>query len=130
MPIYEYRCEGCGARLSRLVRTIGGDSTAPCERCGGTNLRRLISRVAVLRPPIDPSKLNKNELLDGVDYSNPASMAQFFRRMTETFQDESNEHMNEIVGRLDHGEAVEKALEIHTHTHDDGEHSHAAEGGD
>src|SRR5204862_6115278 len=105
MPIYEYRCEACGARLSRFVRTIGADAAGTCDRCGSTDLHRLISRVAVVRAPLDPGTLNKQELLDGVDYSNPASMASFFRRMQDTFHDEPNEHMDEIVGRLDRGEA-------------------------
>jgi hypothetical protein len=73
-----------------------------------------------VRAPLDPGTLNKAELLDGVDYTNPASMASFFRRMGDTFHDEPNEHMDEIIGRLDHGERVEKALDLHTHDHGGG----------
>jgi putative FmdB family regulatory protein len=123
MPIYEYRCNACGARLSRFVRTISAEFDAgSCERCGGVDLRRLISRVAIVRAPLDPGTLNKNELLDGVDYSNPASMASFFRKMGDAFHDEPNEHMDEIIGRLDHGEPVHEALDLHMH-------DHSAEGG-
>ena len=133
MPIYEFQCNACGVRLSRFVRTVGADAGGTCDRCGSADLRRLISRVAILRPPVDPGTLSKQELLDGVNYSDPASMASFFRRMQDTFHDEPNEHMDEIVGRLDHGEAVEKALDLHMHSHDDG-HSHgdvgSAAGGD
>jgi hypothetical protein len=46
-------------------------------------------------------------------------MASFFRRMQDTFHDEPNEHMDEIIGRLDHGEAVERALDLHVHDHGD-----------
>ena len=80
----------------------------------------------MLRAPVDPKALNKQELLQGVDYTDPASMASLFRRMQDSFRDEPNEHMDEIVGRLDHGEAVERALELHSHTHGDGG---SAEGG-
>jgi putative FmdB family regulatory protein len=128
MPIYEYRCDGCGARLSRFVRSIGAEvNVGTCERCGSADLRRLISRVAIVRGPVDPNALNKNELLDGVSYTDPASMANFFRRMGDAFHDEPNEHMDEIIGRLDHGEEVHKALDLHMH-----DHSHdggASEGG-
>lgn len=120
MPVYEYRCNACGARLSVFVRSINSDVTAACDRCGSADLRRLVSRVAVIRGPVDPGTLNKNELLDGVHYGDPASMANFFRRMGDTFHDEPNEHMDEIIGRLDHGEPVEKALDLHTHVHDQG----------
>jgi putative FmdB family regulatory protein len=127
MPIYEFRCNACGARLSRFVRMISSEFDAgSCERCGGADLRRLISRVAVVRAPVDPNSLNKNELLDGVNYTDPASMANFFRRMGDTFHDEPNEHMDEIIGRLDKGEPVERALDLHMHSHDEGG---AAEGG-
>jgi putative FmdB family regulatory protein len=129
MPIYEFRCNACEARLSRLVRSIGADAAGAagvCDRCGSADLQRLVSRVAILRAPLDPSTLNHAELLDGVNYTDPASMASFFRRMGEAFHDEPNEHMDEIIGRLDHGEAVERALDLHMHEHGDGG---SAEGG-
>ena len=121
MPIYEYRCNSCGARLSRFARSIAADVAGRCDRCNSEDLSRLISRVAVIRAPLDPGTLNKQELLDGVDYTNPASMANFFRRMTDAFHDEPNEHMDEIIGRLDHGDPVERALDLHTHDHDHGD---------
>jgi putative FmdB family regulatory protein len=130
MPIYEFRCNACGARVSRLVRSIGADAASAggnCDRCGSADLQRLVSRVAVLRSALDPSTLNKDELLDGVNYTDPASMASFFRRMGEAFHDEPNEHMDEIIGRLDHGEAVERALDLHMHEHGD---AGSGEGGD
>ncbi len=120
MPVYEYRCNACRARVSLFVRSINSEVTAVCDRCGSADLSRLVSRVAVIRGPVDQAVLNKSELLDGVDYSDPASMANFFRRMGDTFHDEPNEHMDEIIGRLDHGETVEKALDLHTHVHEHG----------
>src|SRR5712692_10301020 len=107
MPVYEFACNACGAPVSIFVRSISSEVNGACERCGSKDLRRLISRVAVLRPAFDPTSLSKEQLLDGVDYTNPASMAQFFRRMTEEFHDEPNDYMSEIVGRLDKGEAVQ-----------------------
>ena len=127
MPIYEFQCNACGARVSRFVRVMGADAAGTCDRCGSSDLRRLVSRVAILRAPLDPGTLNKAELLDGVNYTDPASMASFFRRMQDSFHDEPNEHMDEIVGRLDHGEAVEKALDLHMHAHGDG-HTHGDDG--
>jgi len=123
MPVYEFSCNACGARVSVFVRSMSADASGTCDRCGSADLRRLVSRFAVLRAPVNPTALNKNELLDGVNYSDPASMAQFFHRMTDAFQDEPNEHMDEIVGRLEHGESVEQALELHTHDHGDTESS-------
>ena len=117
MPIYEFSCNACGARVSLFFRQMTSEANGVCDRCGSASLTRLISRFAVGRPAFDAGSLNKQELLDGVDYGDPASMANFFRRMKDTFQDEPNEHMDEIVERLDHGESVAGSLGIDTHDH-------------
>jgi putative FmdB family regulatory protein len=40
MPIYDYRCTGCGAEFEQLVR---GDQEVTCPRCSNTSLERLVS---------------------------------------------------------------------------------------
>ena len=119
MPIYEFRCNGCAAKFSLFFRSISSEVNEICDRCGSSNLQRIFSSFRVLRAPLDPSTISKAELLDGVNYTDPGSMASLFRRMQDTFQDGPNEHMDEIVGRLDHGEAVEKALDLDMHSHGD-----------
>jgi putative FmdB family regulatory protein len=117
MPIYEFRCHDCGAKVSLFFRSMTTDATGVCTRCGSADTKRIFSsfKVRVTRPGVD--QMNKAELLDGVDYKDPTSMANFFRRMGDTFQDEPNEQMEEIVGRLDHGEDVHKALELDMDSH-------------
>ena len=112
MPIYEFRCNACGAKLSAFFRSMNTDAAVACGRCGSADTRRLFSTFKTKMQRPGPDQLNKAELLDGVDYTNPASMANFFRRMGTAFDDEPNEHMDEIVGRLDHGEPVHKALQL------------------
>ena len=133
MPVYEFACNACGARISRFVRSINAEVNGACDHCGGTDLRRLFSPFRVLRTPNDVNKLNQAALLDGVNYSDPQSMAAFLRRMGDEFNDEPNEHMDEILGRLDHGEPVEKALELDSHDHgaeapDEGDNSFPSDG--
>ena len=120
MPVYEFRCNVCGAKSSAFFRSMRSDAAAACGRCGSADTRRLFSTFKTKIPRPGPDQLNKAELLDGVDYTNPASMANFFRKMGTAFDDEPNEHMDEIVGRLDHGEPVYKALDL------DMGHSHGA----
>jgi putative FmdB family regulatory protein len=43
MPIYEFECEGCGARFEELV-AAGAEVT--CGECGSERTRRLYSTVA------------------------------------------------------------------------------------
>ena len=40
MPIYDYRCIGCGTEFEQLVR---GDQAVTCPRCSGASLERLVS---------------------------------------------------------------------------------------
>lgn len=42
MPIYEYRCESCGARGEHL-RKLNDPHTEPCPKCGKTTYQRQIS---------------------------------------------------------------------------------------
>ena len=43
MPLYEYKCRGCGNEFETLVRT---GFTPSCPACGQTDLERLISLFA------------------------------------------------------------------------------------
>lgn len=41
MPLYEYRCEGCGQEFEVLVRATG--ERVRCPRCGAERVHKLIS---------------------------------------------------------------------------------------
>lgn len=43
MPIYEFECEGCGARFEELV---AAGAAVACSECGSEETRRLYSSVA------------------------------------------------------------------------------------
>ena len=45
MPIYEYRCGGCGKPFERYVASTTG--TAACPACGSGNVKRTLSLFAV-----------------------------------------------------------------------------------
>jgi putative FmdB family regulatory protein len=44
MPIYEFECEGCGARFEELV--AAAEVAVACPECGVTRARRLLSNVS------------------------------------------------------------------------------------
>ena len=58
MPIFEYECGACGARVERLVRNAG-DVPKVCTACGSRKLRKALSgfsvSVAAARPAHEPS---------------------------------------------------------------------------
>jgi putative FmdB family regulatory protein len=45
VPVYEYRCRGCGRELEE-VQAMGSGPPGPCPDCGG-ELRRVYGRVGV-----------------------------------------------------------------------------------
>lgn len=47
MPLYDFRCRGCGQEFESLVLK---NSQPSCAACGGTDLERLLSSFAVTSP--------------------------------------------------------------------------------
>ena len=47
MPIFEYRCGGCGLDFERLVRSA--NERVECPECRSVKVRKQLSVVAVLR---------------------------------------------------------------------------------
>jgi putative FmdB family regulatory protein len=116
MPIYEYFCPDCRHRVSLLWRSFADAESrdAVCPRCGKSNLRRLISRVAVVHSEesrlddlADPSSL------DGLDENDPKSLARFMRKMAAETGEDLGPEFEEVVGRLEAGEdpeTIEKSM--------------------
>ena len=46
MPIYEYRCEGCGTKFEKLVRRSPDVPELACPSCGGKQLQQELSTFA------------------------------------------------------------------------------------
>ena len=46
MPIYEYKCQSCGAKTSHLVRSSSQPFEPKCQACGGLELTRIFSTFA------------------------------------------------------------------------------------
>jgi putative FmdB family regulatory protein len=110
MPIYEYRCADCRRRVSVWWRTFSeaADGQPSCPRCGGTNLSRLVSRVAVVRS--EDSRLD--DLADptaygDLDENDPRSIGRWMRRMSNEMGEDLGDEFGEVVDRLEAGEDPE-----------------------
>lgn len=116
MPIYEYGCYDCRKRVNVFFRSFSEVETkeAACPRCGGTNLKRLISKVAVVRSEesrlenlADPSSLA------GLDENDPKSIARWMKKMSSEMGEDLGSEFNEVVDRLEAGEdpeSIEKSM--------------------
>ena len=111
MPIYEYACMDCRKRVNVFFRTFSeaSDEAAECPICGGKNLRRLVSRVAVSRS--EDSRLDDladdSSLMSGLESEDPRALAHFMRKMSDETGEPLDAEMTEVLGRLESGESPE-----------------------
>ena len=111
MPIYEYFCFDCKKRVSVLFRTMAeADAGASaCPECAGRRLRRLMSRLRVLRSEENriESMAEDSSLLSGLEQEDPRALAHFMRKMSDETGEPLDDEMNEVMDRLDSGESPE-----------------------
>lgn len=116
MPIYEYRCAGCGRRVSVFFRTFrqAEEEAARCPHCGSSELDRLVSRVAVLKS--EESRLEEMadpSFMAGLENEDPRALAGLMRQMSAESAEGADPELDEVIGRLEAGEspaAIEDAL--------------------
>ena len=105
MPIYEFRCQACRRRVSVFQRSIGTPLNATCSHCGSADLRRLVSRFAVVRgEDALMDDLDDDSMLAGVDENDPKSMAAWARKMSSRFGEDVGPEFDEMVEQMEAGE--------------------------
>ncbi len=110
MPSYDYRCEDCKRRVVLTFRTYAEYDAAEktCPRCHGTNLTRLISRVAVAKSEESRlSSLEDDTALDDLADADPATLGHYMRHMSSEMGEDLGDEFNEVVSRLERGEDPE-----------------------
>jgi putative FmdB family regulatory protein len=110
MPIYEYFCATCRKRVSVFFRTFSeaSDEAARCPNCQGAQLRRMVSRVAVLKS--EESRLENmadSSLMSGLESEDPRALASFMRQMSGEMGEPLDAEMSEVLDRLEAGESPE-----------------------
>lgn len=69
MPIYEYRCRGCGKLSSVLCSVNDRPPSVDCEHCGGGNTYRVISRGAYHQSEADKTSALDPKYSNMVDHA-------------------------------------------------------------
>jgi len=112
VPIYEYYCYDCRRRISVFFRSFSEaqEGEATCPHCQGRRLRRLVSRVRVLRSEESrlESMADDPALLSGLESEDPRALAHFMRRMSEEMGEPLDDELSEVVDRLEAGESPEE----------------------
>jgi putative FmdB family regulatory protein len=102
MPIYEYRCTACRRKVTVLTLRVSEVVDPVCEHCGSRDLTRLLSRFAMVRS--EESRLDdltSDAALDGVDESDPKSMARWMRKMGSELGEDAGENFDEMVDEIE-----------------------------
>jgi len=110
MPIYEYVCLTCRKRVNVFFRTFSAaeQGNATCPICAGTNLHRLVSRVAVMKSEESRMEnLADPSLMAGLESEDPRALANFMRRMSDETGEPMDGEMSEVINRLEAGESPE-----------------------
>jgi putative FmdB family regulatory protein len=99
MPIYEYRCQQCRHRFSRLWLSIGqATATLPCPKCAAAEAQRILSRVARVRS--EDSRLESladPRNFSDLDENDPASVQRWASKMGRELGDELGEDFSEAL---------------------------------
>jgi putative FmdB family regulatory protein len=89
MPIFEYTCNTCatGRKFSALVGVVADARPPTCPRCGGTDLKKLVSRFARLRSE-DEAIDALAEQADALDENDPKAVRRLVREMADGMGDD------------------------------------------
>jgi putative FmdB family regulatory protein len=105
MPIYEYRCGDCGRVTSVLVRGFDATVEPICSRCKSVNLRKLVSRFAVMKS--EDARLDQladmSQYAD-IDEDDPKSVARWARKMGSEMGEDLGEDFREAIDQMEAGE--------------------------
>lgn len=105
MPIYEFRCQGCGKKNEFITLRVSEPVPDTCQYCGHQEIQRLPSRVRVrLSEETRMERLADPSRLGGLDENDPRSMARWMKRMSHEMGDDLGEDM-------DVDQMVEEAME-------------------
>ena len=133
MPIYEYKCGGCGRKVSLFFTSFSvAESRAQagenrCPRCGSPNLSRVMSRARAVRAVSTGeydgemgADLGENgmgamddDLMAGINQDDPREVARWARQMKDSLGEEFDmgPHFDQALTRIEKGEDPERVME-------------------
>lgn len=101
MPIYEYLCPACNGKFQKLVRGFSDPAGLACPRCGGTEVRRAVSRFATLKSEDERVEaLADPSTLAGLDESDPRSIARWAKRLGKELGEDAGEDWDQMVDEM------------------------------
>jgi len=106
MPLFEFRCSGCGKKFSQLVGMTADSSEPRCPRCGSVEVSKLISRFSRVRSEDEVFESLEDAAMAG-DMDDPRSMSKLVREMGKELGEDGGEDFEEMLEQEMTGEEGE-----------------------
>ncbi|MCX6021911.1 MAG: zinc ribbon domain-containing protein [Chloroflexi bacterium] len=108
MPIYEYRCNGCGKRASLFFRSFSTPVEPVCPSCQSQDLQRLMSKVAILRTSEQQTDrlfdYERQGLGDLNDQFDPRDVDRWARKMGDQYDAELGTNFKDMAEQMASGD--------------------------
>jgi putative FmdB family regulatory protein len=112
MPIYEYRCKDCGAKSSFLVGMTATAVDIACQRCGSTDMEKLVSRCRyVMSEDTRLEKMADPSTFGDLDENDPKSVARWAKKFGSQLGEDMGEDFDEVMEELESGRMPEEDAE-------------------
>jgi putative FmdB family regulatory protein len=100
MPIYEYECWSCHHCYTAILSITESAEVPPCPQCHSDDVRKLISKVAVVRSAGQKEK-DRSKALSAVDPTKPQEVAGYFRDHGSRFGEDDHRGTKEWHDAVD-----------------------------
>ena len=111
MPIYEYRCEQCGAISSVFVRSRNAEVEPTCDRCSSSRMKRLMSRVGRLKSTQDVLD-EHGAPRDGGGYQDPRQIGAWVEQRFEEYGMDVPDETRQMIDAAREGEFPEEIKDV------------------
>lgn len=96
MPLFDYRCADCKKKFTLLVGVVAEHQEEKCPICGGSDVKKLISRFSRLRSEddiiddlADPSKM--------CDMDDPKEVHSWMKKMGKEMGEDLGDDFDEML---------------------------------
>lgn len=109
MPTYDFVCLDCRKRFDIFMTySEYGVKPVACAHCGGTNVKRRVPRVRVLKSDEQRLEaLGDPSMLDGID-DDPVALGRMMRKMGSELGEGLPPEFGDVVDRLESGQSPEE----------------------